>query len=171
MNVRNNSLLLRGRVWDPSSIVSTVNSHLSLCSKSPGKAELFCFPSGLIEKQLLTRAVGMAEQLCKHGYTVPDPWDCEPSPMIGVLFKDQRVLSSEYSYFTSRAAKDDLRIQGRFRSQVFSNHGELLPRHPVPHLQSGNTNGASSARVALAAVHVLVCLVPMSSDRKVHAYS
>lgn len=55
-------------------------------------------------------AVGMAEQLCKCGYTAPDPWDREPSPAVGVVFKDRRVLSSEYSYFTSRAVKEDLRI-------------------------------------------------------------
>lgn len=52
------------------------------------------------------RAVRMARQLRHRGNTVPDPWDCEPSPAIGVVFKDQRVLSSEYSCFTSRAVKD-----------------------------------------------------------------
>lgn len=56
------------------------------------------------------RAVGMAEQLCKCGYTVPDPWDRKLLPAVGVVFKDRRVLCSEYSYFTSRALKEDLRI-------------------------------------------------------------
>lgn len=59
---------------------------------------------------MLTCAVGMVEQLYKCGYAVPDLWDCEPSPLVGVLFKDKRVLSSEYSYFTSRTVKEDLRI-------------------------------------------------------------
>lgn len=54
MNVRNNSLLLRGRVWDPSSVVSTVSSPLLPCSEWPGKAE------PLTEAQP-TCAVGTAE--------------------------------------------------------------------------------------------------------------
>lgn len=47
----------------------------------------------------------------------------------------------------------------------------MLPQLPVPHLQSGNVNGASSTKVALGAAHALVCLVPMSPDTEVCAYS
>lgn len=43
MSVRNNSRLLRGRAWDPSSVVSAVNGHILLYSESPGEAEPFCF--------------------------------------------------------------------------------------------------------------------------------